>query len=205
MQRELMERSGLSTDQRLHDPDPEFDPLSAVVCRLDSLLGQGWRTSPTPTACVRIRLRVASQTPGHGRGPGAGVTPPCPDCLSAGRSRRAHQAVTDGVPSEPMIEGRRERGKKTPPEADGKRHGPGRGRSPSSMGIGKRGTDTIELTGWWRVVPRRGTCQFFREPATWGTGARSGWWTAVRAFCAAMIVLDPPELDRIWLESARMS
>ena len=176
VQRELMERSGLIDwlTERLHDPRHPSSiryPLSDLLRTRLLLLGQGWRDQ---SDADRLRqdpsLRVASQTrrgtaaleEGHGL-----ASQPTLSRLLDTLSREEnlpvlHQAVTElACRRIEMIEGRRrKRGKKN----GGKRRCTwtwtvSRSRS---MGIPREanGTDTIAsgcTTGWWRVVPRRGT------------------------------------------------
>ena len=180
VQRELMERSGLIDwlTGRLHDPRHPSSiryPLSDLLRTRLLLLGQGWRDQ---SDADRLRqdpsLRVASQTrrgtaaleEGHGL-----ASQPTLSRLLDTLSREEnlpvlHQAVTElACRRIEMIEGRGENGGKRP---HGRRDGKRRctwtwtvSRS-RSMGIPREanGTDIIAkgcTTGWWRVVPRRGT------------------------------------------------
>ena len=180
VQRELMDRSGLIDwlTGRLHDPRHPSSiryPLSDLLRTRLLLLGQGWRDQ---SDADRLRqdpsLRVASQTrrgtaaleEGHGL-----ASQPTLSRLLDTLSREEnlpvlHQAVTElACRRIEMIEGRRrKRGKRPHGRRDGKRRWSwtwtvSRWRS---MGIPREanGTDTITsgcTTGWWRVVPRRGT------------------------------------------------
>ena len=127
VQRELMERSGLIDwlTGRLHDPPPEFDPLSAVgsAAGLNSCCwGRAGATSPTPQSCVTVTsLRVASHRPVGARRPWTEGHPgwrsqptlsaDSLDCAQPGGRNRSLPVLAPGgeagVPSDRMIEGRR--------------------------------------------------------------------------------------------------
>ena len=181
VQRELMERSGLIDwlTERLHDPRHPSSiryPLSDLLRTRLLLLGQGWRDQ---SDADRLRqdpsLRVASQTrrgtAALEEGQGLASQPTLSrllDTLSREENLPVlHQAVTElACRRIEMIEGRRrKRGEKTPRKKRRKKRRctwtwtVSRWRS---MGIPREanGTDTITsgcTTGWWRVVPRRGT------------------------------------------------
>ena len=157
VQRELMERSGLIDwlTGRLHDPRHPSSiryPLSDLLRTRLLLLGQGWRDQ---SDADRLRqdpsLRVASQTrrgtAALEEGQGLASQPTLSrllDTLSREENLPVlHQAVTE-------LACRR---------IDDRTWTVSRSRS---MGIPREanGTDTIAsgcTTGWWRVVPRRGT------------------------------------------------
>ena len=180
VQREMMDRSGLIDwlTERLHDPrHPSSIRIRCrICCGLDSCCwGRAGATSPTPTACVRIRAcgwraRPDSGHGGLGGGPGAGI--------AADLVPTAGHAQPGGEPSGPAPGGD---GAGVPSDRDDRRSAAKTGETDPTEGDGKRrctwtwtvsrsrsmgilreanGTDTIAsgcTTGWWRVVPRRGT------------------------------------------------
>ena len=181
VQRELMDRSGLIDwlTERLHDPRHPSSiryPLSDLLRTRLLLLGQGWRDQ---SDADRLRqdpsLRVASQTrrgtAALEEGQGLASQPTLSrllDTLSREENLPVlHQAVTElACRRIEMIEGRRrKRGKKTPRKKRRKKtmyldvdglpvevHG----HPPGSEWNGYYRQSGC-TTGWWRVVPRRGT------------------------------------------------
>ena len=181
VQRELMDRSGLIDwlTGRLHDPrQPEFDPLSAVGSAADSTPAAGAGLArPVRRRPPASGSELAGGEPdpsGHGGlggGPRAGVTadlvPTVGHAQPGGEpSGPAPGGDGAGVPSD--RDDRRsaaKTGEKDPTEEETEKDDGtwtwtvSRSRS---MGIPREanGTDTIAsgcTTGWWRVVPRRGT------------------------------------------------
>ena len=181
VQREMMDRSGLIDwlTERLHNPRHPSSiryPLSDLLRTRLLLLGQSWRDQ---SDADRLRhdpsLRVASQTrrgtaaleEGHEAGVTADLVPTVGHAQPGGEpSGPAPGGDRAGVPSD--RDDRRpaaKTGEKDPTEEETEKDDGTWTWTVSrwrSMGIPweASGTDTIAsgcTTGWWRVVPRRGT------------------------------------------------
>ena len=181
VQRELMDRSGLIDwlTGRLHDPRHPSSiryPLSDLPADSTPAAGAGLarpvrRRPPASGSELAGGEPDPSGHGGLGGGPRAGVTadlvPTVGHAQPGGEpSGPAPGGDGAGVPSD--RDDRRsaaKTGEKDPTEEETEKDDvPGRGRSPRSRSMGipreANGTDTIAsgcTTGWWRVVPRRGT------------------------------------------------